>query len=485
MNSQYNNFKQLMKTLIEGGIREDHDDEIKRKIILTNIICIIAVLNLIPFGICALLMGNSTIGLLDLTVVFVLIASQFHLKKTSNYSFGAYCGVGCAGALYFHLFVTGGVENTGPLWFYTFPLLASFLLGSKKGATSSFILLCSAILFLSINPGSQALAIYTLHFKIRFIMSFLVVSLFACFFESVRKNTQEKLTLNNVELAKINDHLKQEINERTQAKKALSQAYDELKGTQAQLVQSGKLASIGELASGVAHELNQPLMVIRGNTQVIQRNLRKNNLDNNDLVEQLEPILRNTKRMMNIINHLRTFSRQSQSDFKPVEVNETLEDAFLMMGERLRLRDIEVKKHFTPDLPKVDADSNQLEQVFLNLITNARDAIEDRRLNIENHGVGGTEYKGMLEIITRRGGSPNQQSKDFIEILVRNNGGGIPSENIEKIFDPFFTTKEVGKGTGLGLSISYGIIKDHQGEIEVAETGSEGTTFRIKLPIED
>ncbi|MBT3260396.1 MAG: hypothetical protein HN366_28720, partial [Deltaproteobacteria bacterium] len=151
----------------------------------------------------------------------------------------------------------------------------------------------------------------------------------------------------------------------------LEDAYEELKGAQAQLVQSAKLASIGELASGVAHELNQPLMVIRGNTQVILRNLRKNNLDYNDLMERLAPIERNTKRMMNIINHLRTFSRQPQFELKPVEVNKTLEDAFLMLDEQLRLRNIEVKKHFAPDLPKVDADSNRLEQVFLNLITNA------------------------------------------------------------------------------------------------------------------
>ena len=266
-----------------------------------------------------------------------------------------------------------------------------------------------------------------------------------------------------------------------QTMEKLEDAYEELKSAQAQLVQSAKLASIGELASGVAHELNQPLMVIRGNTQLIQRNLRKNNLDNNDLMEQLEPILRNTKRMMNIINHLRTFSRQSQSDLKPVDLNETLDDAFLMMGEQLRLRNIEVKKQFTPDLPKVDADANQLEQVFLNLITNARDAILQR-----------SEVRGRLEIITRMGEADNQQSsiinhqsQNFVEILIRDNGGGIPSENMEKIFDPFFTTKEVGKGTGLGLSISYGIIKDHKGEIEVAETGPEGTTFRIKLWIVD
>ena len=266
-----------------------------------------------------------------------------------------------------------------------------------------------------------------------------------------------------------------DFTERKRSREALKHAYQELKDTQAQLVQSGKLASIGELASGVAHELNQPLMVIRGNAQLIQRNLRENNLDIDELVEQVEPIERNTKRMMNIVNHLRTFSRQSQSDFQSVDFNKVIENSLLMVDEQLRIYNIEVKMDLSNNIPKIKGDANQLEQVFLNLITNARDAVADCRLNIEKCRIKKAEYKGMLEIITKK-------NQNFVEILVIDNGSGIPSEKLEKIFDPFFTTKEVGKGTGLGLSISYGIIKDHHGEIEVAETGPEGTTFKIKLP---
>ena len=300
----------------------------------------------------------------------------------------------------------------------------------------------------------------------------------------------------------------------------------ELIKTQAQLIHSGKLASIGEFASGVAHELNQPLMVLRGTAQLVSRHFGKNRLAPDKLLEELEPIERNTKRMMNIINHLRVFSRQSQPDLKPVDVNQIIEDSFLMVGEQLRLLNIEVKKELDADLPKTKGDANQLEQVFLNLITNARDAILQRsEVRGRRSGVSGkkSKYRGRLEITTRMGqtdnqpfdsghgcerhdlsrsalssqpkGSPtsrverqstvnNQQSQKFVEILIRDNGGGIPSDKIDKIFDPFFTTKEVGKGTGLGLSISYGIIQDHKGEIEVAETGTEGTTFRIRLPID-
>ncbi len=298
------------------------------------------------------------------------------------------------------------------------------------------------------------------------------------------------------EVETANKQLEKDIAARKQAEEALSQAYDELKNTQSRLIQSGKLASIGELAAGVAHELNQPLMVIRANAQLIQRSLLKNNSDTGTLMEQLEPIERNTKRMMNIINHLRSFSRESKTDFQPVNVNKIIEKSFLMVSEQLRLHNIEVKKDLDSDLPEVKGETNQLEQVFLNLITNARDAILQKSKARGGESVVSSqksEYRRSLEIISRLGELPNQQSTianrksdrksgDFIEILVGDNGGGIPPASLEKIFDPFFTTKEVGKGTGLGLSISYGIIKDHKGEIGVAKTGPEGTTFRIRLP---
>ncbi|GAK60630.1 multi-sensor hybrid histidine kinase [Candidatus Vecturithrix granuli] len=259
-----------------------------------------------------------------------------------------------------------------------------------------------------------------------------------------------------------------DIRQRKIAEEQLQQAYQDLKETQGQLIQTAKLASIGELAAGVAHELNQPLMVIRTAIQFLTRSLQKQRIGLQEVIEHLEPVERNTKRMMNIIDHLRAFSRQSQTPFAAINVNQVLDDAFLMIGEQLRLRNITVVKHFTPDLPTVSGDANRLEQVFLNLITNSRDAI-----------TAAPHANGTLNITTRV-----SESQTHVEIVIQDTGGGIPSEYLDKIFDPFFTTKEVGQGTGLGLSISYGIIKEHQGEIQVMETGSEGTTFVIRLPVE-
>lgn len=268
-----------------------------------------------------------------------------------------------------------------------------------------------------------------------------------------------------------------DVTDRNLAEESLKKAYQELKQTQSQLVQSGKLASIGELAAGVAHELNQPLMVIRGNAQLIQRNLSKGKLKIEDMHKQIEPIEKNTKRMMTIINHLRAFSRQSKAEYYALNVNNVIEESFLMVGEQLRLRNIEVKKSLDPQLPQIKGDTNQLEQVFLNLITNARDAIMDKFEN-EKPMNGDTE---SMEIITK----PSDTDDSLIEILFKDSGNGIKEKDQTNIFDPFYTTKEVGKGTGLGLSISYGIINDHKGQIEVAETGPEGTMFKVTLPIAD
>ena len=278
---------------------------------------------------------------------------------------------------------------------------------------------------------------------------------------------EERVKERTEKLSKANEELKVKNIERKQAEEALKQTYQDLRNTQGQLIQAAKLASIGQLSAGVAHELNQPLMVIRNKAQLIQRAIKKNRLEEDDLNGQLAAIGRNTKRMMNIINHLRTFSRQSPLDFHPVDINRVIENTFLMMGEQLRRHDIEVKRDPAANLPGIQGDANQLEQVFLNLIINAGDAIETAGNN------------RRIEIITRI----SDEVKGAIEILIKDTGGGISKECLEKIFDPFFTTKEVGKGTGLGLSISYGIVKDHKGEIEVAETGPEGTTFRIRLPI--
>ena len=189
----------------------------------------------------------------------------------------------------------------------------------------------------------------------------------------------------------------------------------------------------------------------------------------------MAPLEKNTTRMMHIIDHLRTFSRQSTKSFSNVDLVEIVEEALLLIGVQLRNRNIEIHRDFQPDLPKIQGNANQLEQVFLNLFMNARDAILTRSQNPAES----PNRRGRINVTLRL--SPG--GGDRLEVLFEDDGCGIPEEIQEKVFDPFFTTKEVGKGTGLGLSISYGIIEDHGGRIAVDRSSGDGTAFRIVLPV--
>ncbi len=270
-----------------------------------------------------------------------------------------------------------------------------------------------------------------------------------------------------------------DITARKLADEALKKAYQELKNTQAQLIQTAKLASIGELAAGIAHELNQPLMIIRTNYQLIDRAFEKQAPGKLDIQYHLDLVDKSTKRMMKIIKHLRTFSRESQTDFLPIEIDTIIKNAFLMMGEQLRIIGIENRNELMKPLPLILGDENQLEQVFLNLIANARDAIEEKRRNQSESKPNKIFQPDFIKFITRI----NSKNHDMIEIVIKDSGCGIPEMEADKLFDPFFTTKPPGSGTGLGLSISYGIVKNHKGNIYLEQSSPKGTTFVITLPV--
>ena len=391
--------------------------------------------------------------------------------------------------VFLYLFVDPEPDAYRLLWFFIYPLAAFFLLGKKEGGywSAIFFALFLVGFALRLKFGTQY---YTPGFNLRFVMIFAVVNLMAYFIEAARHETHVIMIDKALSLSK--------------SEKSYQGAMKHLEESHQQLIQSGKLASIGELASGVAHELNQPLMVIRGTAQLIERTVRKGDLSPEALLTRLESIDRNTKRMTRIINHLRTFSRQSQMEFAPVPINQVIEESFLMIGEQLKLRDIAVKRDLAPDLPTILGDGNQLEQVFLNLIANSQDALTEARERAAAAGrktppaeitittrlvvvpTSGAAFV-MPEVFSRASSSVLDSrlrgNDKILEILISDTGGGIPADKVIRIFDPFFTTKAVGKGTGLGLSISYGIIKDHGGEIEVAETGPAGTTMWVRLPI--
>ena len=250
----------------------------------------------------------------------------------------------------------------------------------------------------------------------------------------------------------------------------------ELKKTNAQLIQSAKLASIGELAAGIAHELNQPLTVIKGFAQSL---LRKTNQEilNKELLQEVLPVVeKNAMRMGEIIDHLRTFSRLPHTKMEAVNINQVIENALLLMGRQLELYGIMLIKDYSSQGLFCHGHPGQLEQVVLNLLSNAKDSLMERETSLEKPERA-KDYKKILTIKTEAG------DNGHVILSVRDNGIGIAPENLDKVFDPFFTTKEAGKGTGLGLSVSYNIVKEHRGEIEIVSGQGEGTEIRVILPL--
>jgi PAS domain S-box-containing protein len=243
----------------------------------------------------------------------------------------------------------------------------------------------------------------------------------------------------------------------------------ELKAMQETIVQAGKMAALGELAAGIAHELNQPLQAIRGYAQELELEVapfvasapRKA-----DIESHLKQIVTGVDKMSSIIKYLRTFTRKSTEGYDWVDIHGVVTEAMQMLGRQLESRGVEVVKFFSEGLPRVFANPVQLEQVFINLATNARDSIEST-------GRG----SGRIEIHTR-------QSGKFVEVVFKDDGVGMDERTKSKAFNPFFTTKEVGSGMGLGLSLSYGILNKLHGSILVESELGKGAEFLVRIPVD-
>jgi histidine kinase len=242
--------------------------------------------------------------------------------------------------------------------------------------------------------------------------------------------------------------------------------------TEQNLIQASKMATLGEMATGVAHELNQPLSVIKtASSFFIKKIDRQQAIDEGTLGVMLKKIDANVDRATRIIDHMRQFARKTDLKLERVQLNEVLRRAFDIFSQQLKLRSIEVVWETDPGLPKIDADPGRLEQVFINLLINARDAIEERW--------GAAEAEpGQKRIILA-----TRVAQKAVVCEICDTGVGIPANIAEKIFEPFFTTKEAGKGTGLGLSISYGIVKDCRGSIRVKSHASGGVCFFLEFPV--
>lgn len=239
--------------------------------------------------------------------------------------------------------------------------------------------------------------------------------------------------------------------------KDLQERMEELKDTQAHLIQSAKMAAIGELAAGLAHELNTPLTSVMGFSEL----LLERAADDDPGRQKLEAIVRQSCRARDIVHSLLSFSRQAEFLQEPADLNLVMRETLMLVRRRLETRDIALEEQYASALPLVSLDVGRIRQVFLNLVNNA--------LYVMPEG-------GTLAVRTAR-------AKDGILVHIADTGEGIPPEDLSRIFEPFFTTKPVGQGTGLGLSVSLGIVQEHGGRIEVDSRVGKGSTFTVWLPV--
>ncbi|MBI2838478.1 MAG: hypothetical protein HYX75_09195 [Acidobacteria bacterium] len=247
------------------------------------------------------------------------------------------------------------------------------------------------------------------------------------------------------------------------ADRTIRRQYQELEKTHEQLLHAAKLASVGQLADGVAHEINNPAGIILARTDYLASVLRERG-GMSDIHDDVDTIRRQARRISAIVGGLLTFSRPSALDIRWMDLNELVTECLALLAPKMNARRIDVRSEFQKNLPPILGDHDRLEQVLVNILNNAIEAMPDG---------------GRLTAQTRLRPDGRAVAR------VADSGSGIPEEHLKRIFDPFFTTKEAGRGTGLGLSISYGIVRDHGGTIEVSSAVNAGTTFDIVLPLRE
>jgi signal transduction histidine kinase len=242
----------------------------------------------------------------------------------------------------------------------------------------------------------------------------------------------------------------------------LNGAYKDLAEAKAYLFQSAKLSAIGEFAAGIAHEIQNPLTTIIGDTQLLMMDVKPSQPE----YESLKAIERSGQRASKVIRNLLSFSRREEYELTLMDVNESIDDALSLITYQIERSNVSIIKNLATDLPPVPGSTHHLEDVWINLLLNARDSIPTKR-------------KGEVRITSRL-----DESGKAVQVIVSDNGCGIPEANLEKVFEPFFTTKDVDKGTGLGLYITYKTIDRHNGSIEIDSEEGKGTTVTVTLPIE-
>jgi signal transduction histidine kinase len=436
--------------------------EQSRPVYILFFVSVIGIIALISLGIFVLVQKNVSLGIFAMASAFILIGNILHGRRYKRYTFNIYLGVFSAAMLFVYAFLTGGVNGTGFVWYYTFPLIASFLLGSKKGAVATVLISSPVVaLFLMKTPPS-IFARYSSDFKLRFLFSFLVVSVFSYLFEYAREKNREKLrrAQNGLEkqveertlaLREAVQSLQNEISERRRAEEALEKKTEELARSNRDLEQFAYVAS---------HDLQEPLRMVTSYVQLLARRY-KGKLDS-EADEFIVFAMDGALRMWRLINDLLAYSRvrTESSELESTDCEAVLRQSL----DNLKAAMEENGAIVTHDaLPTVTANNPQLLQLFQNLIGNA------------------IKFRGSEPPHVHVSASRNGNGWTF---SVRDNGIGIAPEYAKRIFILFqrLHSREKYAGTGIGLAICQKIVERHGGYIWVESELGRGATFYFTLP---